>query len=105
MSSARGRRGSFASTNRDYSLNEEIVSKIKERINKGEPIKDIAKDTGVKYCIIYNIRKGYAWRYVEPQISITQEQSLKGKIYSTPDIPTTCSKEGVPSGWGYIIKK
>lgn len=103
-----GRRDTYTGKDKDCEnpLTADKVSLIKQRLNDGEAISSIALDTGVKYCIIYNIRKEYAWKYVEPAITLPQSQTLKGKMAKTADIPTTCQdmSPSVLRGWGFVTK-
>lgn len=65
-------RGNFpiGSRNHRTSLNEEIVSIIKTRINNKEKVTKLAIEYNVSRCTIAQIREKKSWLHVEPAISI-----------------------------------
>jgi len=46
-------------------ITEECAREIKRRINAGQSLASIAREVGVPYSTVLNIRHGSAWRWVE----------------------------------------
>lgn len=61
---------------RQQLLNSERASEIKQRLNDGAIVSDLAAELGLPYSAVYNIFRESCWKDVEPRI-IGAERALK----------------------------
>lgn len=61
----------------DTTLTLEQASYVKEQINNGKQLTEIAQELDVAYEFIRSIKRGSAFKYVEPQINYKKNMSTK----------------------------